>query len=159
MKLLDKRASSMTSLRTRVRSSGVPSSAFSLLEVIIACAIFFVVAFAILQLVTTSIVAVKALQQREPDAGMLAAALSLTNQLEEGVESGDFEEMCPGVYPGYRWMRDVNEVSSNGLFQVDFVVYRDMKKKGPAELKTSILMFRPGSKPGRGFSGATGGRG
>jgi len=147
------------SVRKRMRTSGVAASAFTLLEVVIACSIFFVVAFAILELVTSSLVAAKTLQQREPDAGMLAATLSLTNQLEEGVESGDFEDICPGVYPGYRWMRDVNEVSSNGLFQVDFVVYRDMKKKGPAELKTSILMFRPGSKPGRGFSGATGGRG
>src|SRR5256885_1098652 len=83
-------------------------NAFTLLEVIIASAIFFMAAFAILQLVTTGIAQAKALQQREPDAGMLAATLSLTNQLEEGAESGDFEDLAPGLYRDYRWARDVN---------------------------------------------------
>jgi hypothetical protein len=128
--------------------------------VIIACAIFFVVAFAILQLVTSSLVAAKALQQREPDPGMIAASLSLSNILEDGLTlTGDFEDLAPGLYKGYRWMAEANEVSSNSLFQVDIVVYRDVQKKGPAESKISILRYAPGSKPGRAFgTGATGGR-
>jgi hypothetical protein len=131
--------------------------AFTLLEVIIACSIFFIASFAILQLVITGIASAKALEQREPDAGMLAATLSLTNQLTEGTEQGDFEELAPGLYRGYRWAQDINEVSSNGLFQVDYVVYRDQRKKGPAETKMSLLMFRPASKPGS-RSGGLGGR-
>ena len=131
--------------------------AFTLLEVIIACAVFFVAAFAIMQLVITGLAQAKALEQKEPDAGMLAATLSMTNQLVEGVESGDFEDLCPDLYRGYRWAREINEVSSNSLFQVDFIVYRDQRKKGPAESKMSILMFRPGSKPGS-RSGGLGGR-
>jgi Tfp pilus assembly protein PilV len=131
--------------------------AFTLLEVIIACAIFFMAAFAILELVTTGLAQARALEQREPDAGMLAATLSLTNQLVEGADSGDFEDVAPGLYKEYRWARDINEVSSNSLFQVDFIVYRDAKKKGPSETKMSILLFRPGSKPGS-ASGALGGR-
>src|SRR5262249_52164528 len=91
---------------------------FTLLEVIVACAIFFMVAFAVLEVVTTGLAAAKALQQREPDAGILAAALSLTNKLEKGTMSGNFEDLAPGLYPGYSWARDVYEVGSNGLFQV-----------------------------------------
>lgn len=123
--------------------------AFTLLEVMIACAIFFMAVFAILQLVTTGLIQAKALQQREPDAGVLAATLSLTNQLVEGSVSGDFEEVAPGLYPGYRWSADINEVMSNGLFQVDYVVSGTVgKKHGLSESRMSILMFRPLSKPG-----------
>jgi len=130
--------------------------AFTLLEVIIACSIFFIVAFAILEMVTTSLAQAKALQQREPDAGMLAATLSLTNRMDEGVESGDFEELAPGLYRDYRWTREAYEVSSNGLFQVDFIIYNNSaKKRSAGETKMSILMFRPGSKAGSRF-GTTG---
>lgn len=134
----------------RVPRSGL--SAFTLLEVIIACAVFFMVAFSVLQLVTSSLAAARSLQQREPDAGLLASAFSLTNKLVEGVEEGNFEDLYPGLYPGYRWARSVTEVSSNSLFQVDFVVYR-LSKKGPAETTMSILMYRPGSPPGSASGG------
>jgi hypothetical protein len=140
------------------RSAAAPRiPAFTLLEVIIACSIFFIFAFAILNLVITGLAQAKALRQREPDAGMLAATLSLTNKLEEGVESGDFADLAGGLYRDYRWSREVNEVSSNGLFQVDFVIYNNSaKKRGSGETKMSILMFRPGSQPGRSFgTGAT----
>jgi prepilin-type N-terminal cleavage/methylation domain-containing protein len=132
---------------------------FTLLEVIVACAIFFMVAFAVLELVTRGLAAAKALQQREPDAGLLAAALSLTNKLEEGTMSGNFEDLAPGLYPGYSWARDAYEVGSNGLFQVDFVVIRQSGKgHGPSETKMSILMYRPGSQQGSRFGGGGGGR-
>ncbi len=133
--------------------------AFTLLEVIIACSIFFMVAFAILGMVTSGLAQAKALQQRDPDAGMLAATLSLTNQLEEGVESGDFQDLAPDLYRNFRWSREINEVSSNGLFQVDFIVSGNFGKRRSSETTMSILMFRPGSKPGRNFgTGASGGR-
>src|SRR5207249_2749239 len=82
--------------------------AFTLLEVIIACAIFFMAAFAILEVIITGVAQARALEQREPDAGMLAATLSLTNQLVEGTDSGDFEDVAPGLYKQYRWARDIN---------------------------------------------------
>src|SRR5262245_15757628 len=81
----------------------VAGGAFTLLETIVACAIFFMVAFAILELVTRSLVAAKSLQQREPDPGIILAALSLTNVFEEGSISGNYEDIAPGMYPGYRW--------------------------------------------------------
>jgi hypothetical protein len=125
---------------------------FTLLEVLIASAIFFTMAFAVLELVTRGLAGVKVLQQREPDAGLLAAAMSLTNKLEEGSESGDFEDIAPGLYPGYSWGRDIYEVGSNGLFQVDFtVIRRSGKGHGPSETRMSILMHRPGSPTGSRF--------
>lgn len=132
---------------------GQRTMAFTLLEVIIACTVFFMVAFAVLGVVTQGLAAARALQQKEPDAGVLAAALSLTNQLIEGTESGDFEDFYPGLYRGYSWSRDVYEVSSNSLFQVDFYIYKDAGKKGASETKMSVLMFRPGSPPGAATKG------
>jgi len=120
---------------------------FTLLEVIVASAIFFIAGFAILELVTRSISAARSLQQREPDAGMVAASLSLTNQLLEGSETGDFEDFCGNLYPDYSWGRDIYEVGSNGLFQVDFYVIND-KRQGAEPAKMSILLYRPQSPPG-----------
>ena len=130
------------------------ASAFTLLEVIVASAIFFMVAFAIMEMVMTSLAAARAIQQRSPDAGILAASLTLTNQLVEGADSGDFEDLYPGLYPGYSWTREVNEVGSNSLFQVDFTIYAtSAKKRGASDIRMSILLFRPGSKPGSATKG------
>ncbi|HEV8290312.1 MAG TPA: hypothetical protein VGP94_00245, partial [Tepidisphaeraceae bacterium] len=112
------------------------------------------VAFAILGVVSQGLVGARALQQHEPDAGLLASELSLTNQLYEGVESGDFEELYPGVYPGYSWVREITEVGSNGLFRVDYVITRGgAKAKGAGEIRSSILLFRPQSPPGSATKG------
>jgi len=133
---------------------GERASAFTLLEVIVASAIFFMVAFAIMEMVMTSLAAARAIQERSPDAGILAASLTLTNQLVEGADSGDFEDLYPGLYPGYSWTREVNEVGSNSLFQVDFTIYAtSAKKRGASDIRMSILLFRPGSKPGSATKG------
>lgn len=152
------RSAGQAVLASRVFSLGAhPSTlnllcarAFTLLEVIVACAIFFMVGFSILEMVTRGLAAARSLQQREPDAGLVAAPLTLTNQLIEGSESGDFEDFYPGLYQGYTWSRDVMEVGSNGLFQVDLYIYPDQKgrKKNAEPTKMSILMYRPGSPPG-----------
>jgi hypothetical protein len=128
--------------RTRQRSC-----AFTLLEVIIACTIFFMFAFAVLQLVTSGLVAARKLQQREPDFGVLAAELTLTNQLIEGADSGDFEDMFPGLYRGYSWAREITEVYSNGFFRVDFVIYNEGAREASPR-QSSIFLYKPGSPPG-----------
>jgi hypothetical protein len=126
--------------------------AFTLLETIVACAIFFMVAFAILELVTRSLMAAKALQTREPDPGIILAALSLTNTFEEGSLSGNYEDIAPGMYPGYRWEAFMQEVGSNGLFQVDVLTYNERKRsQNPVTISTQF--FRPGSKPGSASKG------
>ncbi len=125
-----------------------PRSAFTLLEVIIACAIFFMVAFAILGVVTQGLAAARAMQIKEPDAGVVAAMISTNKQMIEGTLSGDFDDFFPDLYPGYTWQADMFEISSNSLFQVDITVFSDNRKRGPSESKMSLLMFVPGSPPG-----------
>jgi type II secretion system protein I len=114
--------------------------AFTLLEVMIALGIFFMCAFAILQLVSSTLRNARALQQNEPDAGMVAAQLSLTNSLPEGSESGDFGKL----YPGYRWSWESYPSPSNGLFQVDIAVWHRTGRKN-VETRMSVLFFRPNS--------------
>jgi Tfp pilus assembly protein PilV len=118
-----------------------PLSAFSLLEVTIAMGIFFVAIFGILGLMSQNLAAARRLQRQEPDITVLAAQLSLTNRLEEGFDSGDFGEL----YPDILWSRTVTEVSSNGLFRVDFTVHEPTRnKQSPLiERHLSILLYRP----------------
>ena len=125
--------------------------AFSLLEVVIACAIFFMVAFALLELVTRSLIAAKSLQVREPDPGLVLAALSLTNAFEEGGMSGDYDEIAEGLYPGYRWEANISEVGSNGLFEVQIFSYSQRKNNGA--LQATGYFWRPNSKPGSATKG------
>jgi Tfp pilus assembly protein PilV len=129
------------------RSNPSRGHAFTILEVIIACAIFFIAGFAILELVTTSVASARKLQQREPDAGMVAAVLSLTNKLFEGTESGDFADISGNVYKDYSWTREVYEVGSNGYFQVDFYVFND-RRRGAEPTRMSARFYRPESPPG-----------
>jgi hypothetical protein len=129
----------------RIRSAN-PSGGggFSLLEVMIALAIFFAVSFSILALVSNGLGTARALQVTRPNAGILAAELSLTNKLEEGTESGDFGRF----YPEYTWRREASEAGSNGLWQVDFFVYR-RGNRGTPDSRMSILLFSPQSQTKR----------
>lgn len=117
-------------------------AAFTLVEVMIALGIFFMAMFAILGLVATSLRSARALQRQPVDAGMVAAELSLTNKLTEGLETGDFGDL----HPGYEWSRDIYEVGTNGLYQADMIVQR--RSDGAVESKLSILLFRPESPQG-----------
>jgi len=128
--------------RTRSRSL----LAFTLLEVMIASAIFFMAMFSILALVSQSLRSAKNLSKNVPTPGMIAAQLSLTNKLEEGSDSGDFEDIASGVYPDYDWQSDTMEYASNGLFQVDIAVFH----KGNLDSSMSFLLFRPESTTGIG---------
>ena len=134
-------------MRRQVMGGPLLRGAFTLLEVVIACAIFFMVAFALLELVTRGLVAAKALQQREPDPGIILAALSLTNAFEEGSMSGNYEDIAPGMYPGHRWEAFVTEVGSNGLFQIEVLTYNE-RKRSQNPVTTVGQFWRPGSKPG-----------
>jgi hypothetical protein len=127
--------------------------AFTLLEVMFAVAAFFVASFAILALISTSLGSAHELQQPMVDAGELAGQLSQTNSLVEGEESGDLSELLGKEYQDYTWTRDIREVQSNKLFQVDFVVQHDSGNK-PVVSKMSILLFRPASPAGS-LDGAT----
>lgn len=116
-------------------------AAFTLLEVMVAVMIFFMCMFSILTLVSSSLSHVRALQQTTVNPGMLAAELSVTNQLSEGVMSGDFGD----VYPDFRWSYDAELVGTN-LYNVDFVVIR--KAGGAVESQLSVRIFSPQSRQG-----------
>jgi Tfp pilus assembly protein PilV len=122
--------------------------AFSLLEVMIAIGIFFMSTFVILSLISSSLANARRLQRPMVDAAMIASELSLTNQLVEITDSGDFGKL----YPGYHWSSEVTEVQSNKLFRVDYIVQRDGSKE--IMQRMSVLFFRPQSPAGS-LDGAT----
>ncbi len=119
--------------------SGHPSRrAFTLLEVMIASALFFMAIFAILSLVSTNIRNAHYLQEQHADAGMLLADMVQTNVLTLGGDSGDFGNL----YPGYRWESQVTPAGTNGIFEVDIAVIRP--GGGPNSITTlSAFLYRP----------------
>ena len=124
---------------------GVRGNAFTLVEVMIATAILFACVFAILSVVATGLRGARVLQQPDVDPSMVAAMLSLTNKLTEGSDSGDFDTIAPGVYPGYTWSSDTYEVSSNGLYKIDLLVQHKEGNKAQ-EARMSFLLYRPDSQ-------------
>ena len=146
------RRSSIGNRQSAIGNSGRRAAAFTLLEVTIACAIFFMVAFAILEMVTRSLSAARSLQKHDPDPGIILHALTLTNTFEEGTMSGDYEDIAPGMYPGYRWEAFITEIGSNGLFQVDVLSYNQRRQReNPSTV--SGQYWRPNSKPGSATKG------
>jgi hypothetical protein len=127
--------------------------AFTLLEVMFAMVAFCTATFVILALVSNTLANARRLQRPMVDAGVLAAVLSQTNQLVEGVRSGDLSDLLGNAYQDYTWTRDIEEVQTNKLFQVDFIVQNDSGEK-PVVSKMSILLFRPDSPAGS-LDGAT----
>jgi len=120
------------------RRAGLRS--FTLLEVMIAMAIFFMAIFAILSLVAQNLQIARNLRCSEVDFSTVAAELALTNRLQEGSYSGDFGDF----YPGAEWMADVYLYATGGLYQVDITVLWPRNKSVSAE-HTSILLYRPES--------------
>ena len=119
-------------------------AAFTLLEVMIALLIFFVAVFAILQSVSQSLRAARSLQQKWPDPRALLSELSLTNKLEEGTVEGDFGDL----HPDFIWTREVYQVRTNGLFQIDYTIIGVTGNRS-LEWKTSAFLWRPDSQVSR----------
>lgn len=139
---------------TRGRASPVRSaSAFTIMEVMIAMALFFMATFAILNLVTQNLRLARGLGMGDIDISTVAAEIALTNMLAEGTLSGDFGDQ----YPGASWHADVHMVSTNantlqsrrsqrGLFEVNITI--DWPRNGLVRQKrASILLYRDGAMP------------
>ncbi|HUD83025.1 MAG TPA: hypothetical protein VMQ67_05960 [Candidatus Saccharimonadales bacterium] len=120
------------------------SGAFTLIEVMLAITIFFMAMFAILAVLTSGVRAASLLRNNGPTAGMVVAQLSATNKLEEGSESGTFEDIP--IYKDYRWVSNAREVATNGLFQIDVVV---VDPNGAQSSILSVLLYRPDSDTGQ----------
>lgn len=115
--------------------------ALSLVEVMIAMLLFFMVVFAILGMVSNILRNARRLQEEHVDAGAVAAHLCLSNRLEEGSFDFDFGDL----YPDYRGMYEVTLVT-NGLFSVEILVENEKQRGAPSTM--SILLFRPDSPTG-----------
>jgi len=115
--------------------------AFTLIEVMIALTIFFLAIVSILGSVSRSLGAARSLQQKFPDISALVADLMLTNRVEEGTGGGDFGDS----FPGYAWTGYTNQIATNGLFQIDFVI-RSVGGRQSVEWTNSIYLWRPDSK-------------
>jgi hypothetical protein len=135
------------------RSAGTPQpqTAFSLLEVMIACGIFFMAIFAILAMVSSVLRGARSLRAVDVDAGMVAPRY-MTNRLEEGIESGSFRDLYPdsgNLYPDYSWETEITSAATNGLYQVDILVRRRGVQR-PVD-KMSIWVYAPDSPQASGF--------
>jgi len=123
--------------------------AFSLLEVMIAIAIFFMAAFAILGLVSSSLANARRLQRPLVDASPVLARFAATNSLVEGVFSGSLGDvdLLGKEYQGYNWEAEIVEVGSNHLYRVECIV---KPAAGSREIvsQLSTLLYKPKSPPG-----------
>ena len=121
--------------------------AFSLLEVMIATAIFFLATFAILGLISTSLGNARRLQRPCVDASALLSQLSLTNKLVEGTYTGNLGDLLGKAYQEYRWTGEIIEVGSNRLYQADFII---QSARGGRDVlsRATTLFYSPQSPPG-----------
>lgn len=115
-------------------------SAFTLVEVVVASAILAVGLAGVLLICSNGLKAARVLDRVPMDSGSLAAMMSLSNQLEEVRDSGDFGEASPGD----RWMSEVVEAGTNGLFQANFRIFSASDPKGSGS-ELSVFFYRPGS--------------
>jgi prepilin-type N-terminal cleavage/methylation domain-containing protein len=116
--------------------------AFTLLEVMVAIAIFFAAVVAVLELVSQNLRLVQLYQQARPSPSDIASEIALGTTLQEGGESGDFSEF----YPGSTWAQEVTMVGTNGLYRVDLTVTELLGEK-TIENKMSVLFYRPETAP------------
>lgn len=125
--------------------SGTTVAAFTLLEVMIAVAIFFMATFAILNLVGSSVRAARSLEPFSLDASSVVAELSLTNRLEEGEIPRDIIKHFEDMYPGYTCGGSITEIRTNGLFEVELLVGGITAGHHVVASSSKVLLFRPAS--------------
>jgi len=125
-----------------------PCRAFSLIEVMVALAIFFMAVFAILGLMSQLLRTARAFQNKKSaDAGMIHAYWSaITNRVTEGVERGEFSELAEfqDQYRDYSWEKDTQFYATNGLWQVEYRVIN--KRTGQVESKVSTFFYDPNTQ-------------
>lgn len=120
------------------------SRAFSMLEVMIAIGIFFTSVFVILQLTSQQLRTARSLQTLDVDTGTLPSLIVMTNALEEGPLPMDIKAAFEDTNPGYSCDGMVHEYATNGLYQVDYVIYWQQEGR-VKQARNSILMWRPSS--------------
>jgi hypothetical protein len=125
------------------------TDAFSLLEVMIAIAIFFTSVFVILQLTSQHLRTARILQTLDVDRSSLPALLSMTNFLEIGPLPIDIKIAYEDAHPGVTVAGFVDEVATNGLYRVDYSIHW-MSENSVRQTRNSILLWRPNMGAPRG---------
>ncbi|HEY1788072.1 MAG TPA: hypothetical protein VGJ73_07955 [Verrucomicrobiae bacterium] len=126
----------------------IPFSAFTLMEVMIAIAVFCIGVFAILGLVASVMRDARLLNKPMVDAGVVASQIAQTNSLiEVQGTSGDLSEFLGDNYKGYAYIYGIKEVESNHLYDAEIYVTSDTPGK-PVLSKMDVLFFAPQSPPG-----------
>lgn len=133
----------------KLNPANAPRRAFTLLEVMIAIAIFFACSFAILGVISTSLQNVRRLQRPSVDASPVLARYAATNSLVEGTYSGSLgdPELLGKDYRDYNWTADIVEVASNHLYRVDCVILPANNRREIISHMTTVL-YKPQSPPG-----------
>ena len=116
--------------------------AFSLLEVMIAIAIFFTSVFVILELTSQHLRTARILQTLDVDRTSLPSLLSMTNFLEIGPLPIDVKIAYEDAHPGVTVDGFIDEVATNGLFRVDYSIHW-MSENSMRQSRNSILLWRP----------------
>jgi Tfp pilus assembly protein PilV len=120
--------------------------AFTLIEVMVACGIFFMAMFAILGVLSQCVRAVGSLQKDAPTAASVAAQAMANEKWEEGSDSGDFG----AFYPDYTWDTITNylpeitagqDAAQPPVFELQIFV----KHKGELSSALRIIHYSPGS--------------
>jgi hypothetical protein len=135
-------------LANRARRRRARRAAFTLLEVMIACGIFFMATFGILALVSNTLRNARALQRSDVDSGMAAAQvyqMLKTNVLSQGTFSGDFGDEYRDYSWDASWDVDWDSGATNNLLKVDVVVSRAGLHK-PVDTLT-LWVFAPNARP------------
>jgi prepilin-type N-terminal cleavage/methylation domain-containing protein len=126
--------------------------AFTLLEVMIAIAIFFVGSFAILDLVSSSLNNIHRMQQPAVDASPLLALYAATNSLVEGTYSGNLgeSELLGKGYSDFNYLVNIVEVASNHLYSVECAITSVNAANGKRMLISDLttVLYKPKSPPG-----------
>lgn len=111
-----------------VKRRGAINTAFTILEILIAFTLFFMVGFAIIYLINTNLKILRQLYSQKPDFSSAATELYLALQTNREISSltieGDFGE----VYPGASWFATLSIIATNrgisggappGLYNID----------------------------------------
>jgi prepilin-type N-terminal cleavage/methylation domain-containing protein len=142
----------------KLNFSNPPGRAFTLLEVMIAIAIFFVGSFAILGLISTSLGNVRRLQRPTVDASPVLAHYSATNSLIEGDYSGNLgeDELLGKEYRDFNYEVTIVEIASNHLYGVNCKIVPAGRREIISDMST--VLYKPQSPAGS-LDGAIGMKG
>jgi len=133
----------------KLSSASPANRAFTLLEVMIAIAIFFVTSFAVLGLISSSLNNVRRLQRPSVDASPVLARYAATNSLIEGVYQGNLgePELLGKDYRDYNYVVGIEEVASNHLYAVNCKIFQATGNREVISDLTTVL-YKPQSPPG-----------